>query len=311
MDRAAGARIAAWMVLLCASWGLQQVAIKVSLVDLAPFTQSAVRGAIASLAILAWAALRRRPLVFARRTRPAGLWLGLVFGVEYLLLYWGISLTQASRAGLFLYTSPFFVVLFGWWLLPGERLGLFQMGGLVLAFAGVATALGLHDGNSPPEALLGDCLVLGGAVLWACSTLIIKTTALQEASVEEIVLYQVAIGSAIAAAAAFAVGEQNHWPSPQTVLLLLYQAIWVGTFTFLVWFALVARYSANLMSAFTFLTPLFGIAAGHFLLGDAISNGFAAACVLVLVGLAVVNRPSPKRALPARELTGKTPSGRA
>lgn len=290
--RAPDARVTAWMLVLCASWGMQQVAIKVALVDMAPFTQGAVRCAIASLAIVIWAALRRRPLVFQRRTRPAGILLGILFALEFVLLYWGVSLTQATRAGLFLYTTPFFVALIGWWLLPKERLGAVQVAGLILAFAGVAMALQTHDEAAPPTAWIGDLLVLGGAVFWALTTLTIKLTSLREAPVEEVVLYQLVIGAIVAAAAAFVAGE--HWqpPSVQTICIIAYQSLWVGTATYLIWFGLVATYSANLLSAYTFLTPLFGIAAGHYLLGEPISAGFGAACVLVLVGLVIVNRPS-------------------
>lgn len=60
--------------------------------------------------------------------------------------------------------------------------------------------------------------------------------------------------------------------------------------TFVVWFALIARYSANRLSAFTFLTPLFGVAAGHLVLREPLTWAFAAAVMLVAAGLALVNR---------------------
>src|SRR5262249_462681 len=54
--------------------------------------------------------------------------------------------------------------------------------------------------------------------------------------------------------------------------------------------ALIARYSASRLSAFTFLTPLFGVAAGHLVLGDPLTPAFAAAVTLVAAGLVLVNR---------------------
>jgi drug/metabolite transporter (DMT)-like permease len=65
----------------------------------------------------------------------------------------------------------------------------------------------------------------------------------------------------------------------------------VVAITFLLWFTLVARYSASRLSAFTFLTPLFGVFAGYVAMGDAITPGFAAAVALVIGGLVLVNRP--------------------
>jgi drug/metabolite transporter (DMT)-like permease len=275
------ARITATMVLLCASWGLQQVAIKLALIDMGPFTQGATRCAIAAAAVVAWTLLRGRPLTFAAKARPTGLLLGVVFGVEYMLLYWGVSLTHASRAGLFLYTTPFFVVLIGWFLLPKERLGGFQLAGLVLAFAGVVLAFQQKDGTVPATAWLGDLMVIASAILWAITTILIKASALREAPVEEVVLYQLVFGGIVAGSAALIAGEGWQTPSLQTIASIAYQALWVGTATYLIWFGLVARYSANLLSAFTFLTPLFGIAAGHFVLGEPVTLGFAGACALV------------------------------
>ena len=59
----------------------------------------------------------------------------------------------------------------------------------------------------------------------------------------------------------------------------------------MVWYALVVKYSASRLSAFTFLTPLFGVAAGYLVLGEPLTPAFAAAVALVTVGLILVNRP--------------------
>jgi drug/metabolite transporter (DMT)-like permease len=64
----------------------------------------------------------------------------------------------------------------------------------------------------------------------------------------------------------------------------------VVSVTYVVWFALIARFSASRVSAFTFLTPLFGVAAGHLVLGEPLTGAFAAAVALVAVGLVLVNR---------------------
>jgi drug/metabolite transporter (DMT)-like permease len=65
----------------------------------------------------------------------------------------------------------------------------------------------------------------------------------------------------------------------------------VVSVTFLIWFALIVRYSASRLSAFTFLTPLFGVAAGHLLLKEPLTLPFAVAVALVAAGLVLVNRP--------------------
>jgi len=45
------------------------------------------------------------------------------------------------------------------------------------------------------------------------------------------------------------------------------------------------------LAAFTFLTPLFGVAAGHIVLNEPLTPAFALAVALVAGGLLLVNRP--------------------
>ena len=74
--------------------------------------------------------------------------------------------------------------------------------------------------------------------------------------------------------------------------LARHNTFWVVTITFAIWFVLIQRYSASRLSAFTFLTPLFGVASGHFVLGEPITATFGVAVALVLAGLVLVNRPN-------------------
>jgi drug/metabolite transporter (DMT)-like permease len=65
----------------------------------------------------------------------------------------------------------------------------------------------------------------------------------------------------------------------------------VGT-TFTIWFGLVKAYSASKLSAFTFITPLFGVVASYFIMHDALTLAFGGAALLVIAGLFLVNRPN-------------------
>ena len=92
--------------------------------------------------------------------------------------------------------------------------------------------------------------------------------------------------------AAWMFGEtMDAMPGWVPVLSLLWQTVWIASLTFMIWFWLIITYSASRLSAFTFLTPLFGVAAGHFVMGDPITPAFAGAAALVIAGLILVNRP--------------------
>jgi drug/metabolite transporter (DMT)-like permease len=134
-------------------------------------------------------------------------------------------------------------------------------------------------------------LVLAGAA-WGATTLVIKASRLVHAPFEKTLLYQLIVSAPALALCAHAFGERVLAPpSTLAVASLLYQTFWVVSVTYLAWFALIQRYSASRVSAFTFLTPLFGVAAGHVVLGEPLTLAFALAVALVVAGLVLVNRP--------------------
>src|SRR3954449_12226337 len=284
----------ALMLMLCLSWGFNQIAVKLVLPDVPPMLQALTRsiGALPVLLVIGWF----RGVKFFERdgTLVPGLVAGVIFGVEFVLIYRGLLLTSASRAVVFLYTAPFFVAL-GSFVFLGERLRALQWGGLALSFAGVALAIGIPQANVEANVLLGDLLIVAGGALWATTTLIVKTTALIKAPAEKGLGYQVALSIPILALAAWISGETiSHMPSPLSLALLAYQAFWVVGLTFLLWFALVKTYSASKLSAFTFITPLFGVVAAYFILHDTLTIAFGVAALLVIAGLYLVNKPDPK-----------------
>jgi len=95
-------------------------------------------------------------------------------------------------------------------------------------------------------------------------------------------------------------------PGPLALSLMAYQAIWVVGTTFTLWFALVQRYSASKLSAFTFITPLFGVVASYVILHDQLTPVFGVAALLVIAGLFLVNRSTNIVALPTDPLLNVT-----
>src|SRR5690606_11385 len=129
-----------------------------------------------------------------------------------------------------------------------------------------------------PSALLGDVMVVGAAALWAATTLLVKASALQRAPAEKTLAYQLVVSAPILGAGALLFGEgMSVMPGAVALVSLAYQTIWVAGITFLAWFMLIKHFSASRVAAFTFLTPLFGVAAGHLVLGEPLTSVFALA----------------------------------
>ena len=150
----------------------------------------------------------------------------------------------------------------------------------------------MPDASRDGRQLIGDLMMVGAGAAWGATTLVIKGSALRGAPAEKVLAYQLAVSIPMLAAGALLMGERmTAVPSAFALGWLAYQTFWVVSLTFTIWFAMVQRYSASRLSAFTFLTPLFGVASGHFVLGEPISWAFGLAVALVIAGLVLVNRP--------------------
>ena len=291
-SRPLGAFAIAVTIGLCLSWGFNNVAIKLAIHDIPPLIQSSSRSVLAAIVVGVWTQLRGIPLFRRDGSLPAGILAGVFFALEFILIYRGLLWTAATRGVLFLYLAPFFVVLGSRWLIPGDHFYRSQWLGLLLSFAGIVIAFGLPTPAADPRQVLGDVMLIGGAAAWAATTLIIKSSALSRVSAEKTLLYQLVVSAPLLALGALLFGEHiDAMPSPLALGAFAYQAFWVVSVTFTVWFALIVRYSAARLSVFTFLAPLFGVAAGHIVLNDPLTPAFAVAVALVAGGLLLVNRP--------------------
>jgi len=292
-DDASARPLSAWAtyaaIALCVGWGFNQVAVKLALPGVPPLTQAAIR-TLGAAGIVALFALRRGvPLTIRDGTLRPGLATGVLLAVEFLLLYCGLVWTTASRAVLFLYASPLFIALGARLVFPGNRFDPIQWAGVALAFAGIAIAW-LPSPAADPREAVGDAMVLGAALAWAAITLIVTASPLERAAPEKMLLYQFAVSGPLLAFGALFFGERMvDAPSALELGALFYQTVLVSGVSYLAWYALARRYPASPLSWFIFLIPFFGVAAGHLVLGERLSQAFMAGMAMVTGGLVLLS----------------------
>jgi len=286
---AIGPAVGALLILLCAIWGVGQVAIKVGNQGISPLWHAAIRSGGSALLLWAWSAARGISLTSRDGTAGYGATIALLFALEFVCVYWGFVYTTASRGVLFIYATPFFVALGAHALFPEERLNAPKVMGLVVAFAGLALAFA--DGLRLPtrRELLGDVLQLAGAILWAATTLVIKARG-QRVTPHRTLFYQLAGSALLLGALAVATGEPGVVRLTGVVgAALAYQIVIHAFASYLAWFWLLAHYPASHLHAYTFWTPLFGVLAGWLLLGDPVTPLLAVAMACVALGIYLVN----------------------
>lgn len=289
-----GASAFALMILLCTIWGFQQITIKIAIAGVSPLLQSGLRSLVGLALLTLWARWRGLPLFGRDGTLRMGLFVGALFALEFAFIYAGLAHTTASRMVIFLYTAPCFTVLGLHWFVPSERLAWRHFAGIALAFAGL-TAGFLGEGGTGASTFLGDLLGLLGAIGWAATTVLIRTSGLARISATKVLWYQLAVSAALLLPLSPLVGETGFaLPaalSAPVLLSLVYQGAIVAFASYLAWFWLLQTYLVGRLVVFSFLTPLFGVAFGVLLLGDPLTPSFLFAAGCVAAGILLVNLP--------------------
>jgi len=271
--------------------GFNQVVIKVTNDGLQPVFFAALRSFGGAVLIYAWIRWRGIALTLPRSTWGAGVLIGAVFSFEFICLFLALDYTTVTRTSVIFYTMPIWLALAAHVLIPGERLTPVKTLGLVLAFAGVVVAILSGGGSAGEGALLGDLFALGAAIAWAGIALIVRTTALKTLRPEVQLLWQLVVSAPILLTAALFFGPFLRDPTLIHWAGLGFQIVAVVSAGFLFWFWLLTIYPASSVTAFAFLSPIFGVSLGWLLLDEPVGPAILIALVLVCAGLVLINRP--------------------
>lgn len=300
VQRSVGPGVAALLVFLCLLLGLNQVAMKVGTAGISPVLLAGLRSIGSCTLLTVWCVARGVPLLRRDGTLGLGLAIGLIFTLEFLLVFIGISYTHVSRAVLFFFSMPVFTALLAHRFVPGDRLTAAKIGGLAAALLGLAIVFADGFGSVTPRALLGDLFCLSAAVLWAVLTVIVKASALQHIPGEKTLLYQLVVSALLLPLLSSALGEPGFVdPTPLVWASLAYQSVVIAFGVFATWFWLMRRHPASQLASFMFLTPIFGVLAGGLLLDEPLGPLLLLGMGLVAFGIWLVNRPA-RRGLPSR-----------
>lgn len=286
---------AVMMIVLTLSWGLNGVAAKLSNTGYSPVLLTLVRSAIAGALVFLWCRWRGIELFRRDGTLWAGLLVGLLFGVEFLLIFVGLDYTSATRSTLLVNTMPFWVLVGGHFLL-GERITARKTLGLLLAFSGLVLVFSDRLSQPGPDALIGDLMSLGAGFAWAATNLAIRKTRLAHAGAEKLLLYQLVVSGLLSALLLPFTGPAVRDGNAVATWAMLFQAVYIVAITYVLWFWLVQRYPAAGLASFTFLTPAFGVLLAALVLGEPLGTTIFLALALIAAGLILVNR-APRRSM--------------
>ena len=290
IDALGGVLLASFSMLL----GLNQVLVKVVGEGMHPAMQAGLRSAIAIVPVLALALIFRRRLSISDGSLPWGVFTGVLFALEFLLLFLALDYSTVVRVSMLFYTMPVWMTIAAHFLIPAERLNTVRVLGLVVAVAGLTVAMwGRGEGEN---LLLGDIYCIAAAMIWAAIGLVARLTPMNRSAPEMQLLYQLVVSAFVLLPVSYLIGDQvrdlhsEHW------WILVFQSIVVVGFGFSTWFWVLSKYPSSDMASFGFLAPVFGVLLGWLLLGEELSIWIIVALVLVSFGIVLINR-KPKEAL--------------
>lgn len=284
---------AALLVFVCLIWGGNIVAIKYSNLGIPPMVAATLRNTVAALCLWGFAVAMGRSVWMKGVDLRHGVIIGILFGLDFLFLYWGTAFTVASRAIIFLYTHSIWAALGAHFFLKGDRLTPVKTSGLLLAFVGVALVFGVKSGKLPPTYWIGDLLEVVAALFWATTTVYIKWMA-ERRSIDH---YQTLFSQLFYSIPVLVVGWLILDLGKPIILTspvlgaMFYQSLIVAFFSYLLWFRMIHTYAVSRLAAFIFLAPLFGVLLGGVLQGDSLPMQLWFGLGCVAGGIYLVNRP--------------------
>jgi len=283
------------LIAFSALLGLNQVIVKLVNAGMHPTFQAGLRSLCAFLPVLLFALIMRRKLSITDGSLIPGLICGVLFGLEFIMLFQALDYTSVARASVLFYTMPFWLSIGAHFLIAGERLTRVKIAGLMFAFVGVVIALIHNVSPETPNALLGDLLCLAAATFWAVIALIARTTKLSRTRPEMQLLYQLGVSAPLLLLVAFLQGAGLRDPTPLIWGLFMFQVLVVVSIGFLSWFWILSIYPAADMAVFSFLAPVFGVLFGWLILSERIGWNILLALVLIAIGIVLVNKPTGQR----------------
>ena len=273
-------------------WGLSFLAIRWGLRDASPLWFAALRAGVAAAALVAVAAVQRRPL--PRRLREWGeiALLGLVnVSLVFAAMFLGVAGLATGTAAVLSNAQPLLILLPAWFLY-GEKPSRRVVLAMLVGFTGLMIVAVPGGGGT------GAMLALTAALAVTVGTLLVRR--LYSSDVVVVSTVHLGVGAAVLTVLALIwEGPADISWTPRFVAMLGYLGVIATAGATMAWFIEVQRASLASVTAWMLLVPVVGVTLGVLVLGERLTGWTAAGVVIVLASLVVVLRPDGTRKIPS------------
>ena len=278
-----------WL-LLCCIWGSTWLFIKLGLADLPPLTFAGIRFVIAAIILFALILVRRVPLPRNGRDLMFLAVTGILsFSLNYGLVFWGEQYISSGLAALLQSTLPAFGLIIAHYYLPGERMTLPRIIGVMMGVIGVGVIFSNQLRVAGPKALWGSAALVLSAFCAAYANVLVKAYGKKlEPSV--LAAGQMLFGFAPLLVVGISL-EGNplnfHW-TPIAFVALLYLAVVGSVVAFLLYYWLVHHMDVTNTMLIALVTPVVAVTLGMLVLHEEMNWCTLAGGALIISGIGLI-----------------------
>ena len=270
-------------------WASAFVPSKIGVLGSSPLWFLAVRFAVAGVVALAFARATGARFPRGRTEWTAAVAVGLLANAVYLGCTYEALRHLASGVGAIVAsTNPLALAVVAPWLLH-ERLTLAKGVGLLLGFGGVVAIMYERSGSGSAEPR-DVALAFAGVLAGVASTIVFKRWCSTLDLRALVPIQLLASGVAVLPGALLLEGAPHALWTWQLVVSFWYVVLVMSFGASVLWFWLLARGEASRVSAYYFLTPVFGLALAALLLHEAVGVHDLAGLAAIAAGIALVQR---------------------
>ena len=276
--------------LICLLWGSSWAAVKIGLESIPPLLSLTIRFTIASTILGLIVVLKH--LAVPKEKKFWILVLTMVFTsftIPFVLIYWAQIQIPSGLASVIFATYPLWVALVSHFILPKERITFMRIMGIVIGFLGVIFIFNNAFSGLSLSMLNGLLLMIAGAIIQAFGLVFLRKLG-EHAHPVTLNFCSMTLSVVPLLAASFIFEDYTAISfTPMGIASILYLSIFCTVITFVVYFWLVKRVEAVILSLSAFITPVIAVVIGVVIMGEHISHGLYIGSALVLIGVAVAS----------------------
>ncbi len=278
------------MLILALIWGASFLAVRVALDEIGPLTSVAHRVGWAMVALWIAVIVMRLPLPREPRVWGAFLVMGMLNNViPFGLMAWGQLHIESGLTSILNASTAIFGVLAAAIFFADERISTRKAVGVMLGFAGVATAIGLENLRNFDIRSLAQLAVIAGTVSYALAGVWARKMLSGQPP-------QVAAAGMVTGATLIMLplawiveGPLTLNLQTPTLLAIAYYALVATAFAYLLYYRVLAMAGSGNLMLVTLLVAPVAIVLGASLRDEALRPAAYAGFVLLALGLAVLD----------------------